>query len=739
MKKISFAVAAAIVCSAFFSCAEKSNGTESSVGNFSAQQLSDIAYTKQKVSVPENMSQLLICRPFNGGERFLVVGYGKDGVTFCTADRELQNAEKLDMPSFVTSEMYDMTITESGTICQLSCETKEDGSSRLMYYTYNLSGDRLSFAEMDDFGETVSESTSVHELVSDGKTLFVCIGVKYFAFTTSGKFLGELKSDMPGATLKKYGLNADGELVCAVKDESGKLCLCRYDAEKCRIADPYAVYDLDDSLSGELVSGRGDHKLYITTMKAIYGVRADGSLDTLFSFKESGVNPNNMCGFSVCENGDLIIAENDINSFSVKMRRYTAVSASELSDLPILRIGVDSTSDTGVYLAEMSEAVSDYRLEFADYDFNHGYGYLDDIRADIIAGSAPDILCTNGLEYMHLAEKGAFTDLYKLMDGDTELSRGMFNEHILSELESDDGCLYELPNAFSLGFQVGKSKFLRPMKGKSLTEMLKSFPDSMDRIHRETYSNYWTKFVDIMNGTVNIDRADYGDYLEYTKTLPSIFDLPFDENYQPSEAEQAEKYYNQQMAFRLDKQLLYNCGCLNFYRYFEMKYGVFGGEEIEFYGTPTLEFRKKFAITEQCSDKALAWKLLKNLYSESFYEHGRFYGEPVIQTLLEKSVAEAMTDEPDDPEKGYEFSMNSPNNEGIDYYEQIYMGFPTQDDRDEYMELLNSAEYKSARLPDKLYEIVEEEESRFYAGECTAEQCMDVLESRMRIYLSEQN
>lgn len=69
---------------------------------------------------------------------------------------------------------------------------------------------------------------------------------------------------------------------------------------------------------------------------------------------------------------------------------------------------------------------------------------------DLVSGKKLDLLyISNEVDYDIYVNNNLLTDLYPFIDGDDEISRETFSEGILNAL-SDNGSLYEIPNAFTL-------------------------------------------------------------------------------------------------------------------------------------------------------------------------------------------------------------------------------------------------------------------------------------------------
>ena len=73
-----------------------------------------------------------------------------------------------------------------------------------------------------------------------------------------------------------------------------------------------------------------------------------------------------------------------------------------------------------------------------------------ELKLSLIAGDGPDLMSLEFFDYEIYAAKGVFADLYPLLDGDPDISRGDLVEPVLEAMEYQDGALYQIAPSYHL-------------------------------------------------------------------------------------------------------------------------------------------------------------------------------------------------------------------------------------------------------------------------------------------------
>lgn len=772
MKKIIAFITALLACFSISSCSSSTEQAKQPK-SLTAEKLTDAAYKREKADVPEDMTALFLMKRY--GDGYLLSGStSKSANEFFIADSAMTEFTPFEIPELSTGVAYNLDIADDGSIVVISNEAdygglpepdpqaedydaqlyEENTTYSLFISKYSSEGELILRNELTDMYDTVSpDNVSIAGLYTcDGESCIVTIQDAHYAIGVDGSFYGELKTDSAEKKISTVGENNRGELVCAVSSGEDKLKICTVDAEAADVNDSNITYNFTDSICGDLLAGTGDYSVYICSRTTIYGIRSDdSSIEAVFDVQAAGINSNTLQSVFFTADGSLLAPE--IDYLSAKIYRYTPCDPSELENIPTVTIGTNGPGySQGMPFQDIAALINDtqseYTVELKDYSEISADSPLDGMAQDILSGEAPDIMVTDGLEYLRLDKKGAFVDLYDFMAEDDELSRDMFNENILSLAESD-GHMYTLPTCFSISTVVGKTKYFEGLGSWSVGEYLEYLENSpqtdSEYFTREDAEQYLsiTDFVDLTNGTCSFDSDDFINYLEFTSQFQSIYDMPWLwDSEDMSDEEMSIRYTEQQLAYRNDEAFLYSDNITTFYSYFNTKYGTFGGEDITFVGYATSDgtgtranLSCKLAITESSDSKEAAWEVVKQFFSDEYYE--KCFNLPMLQGKLEeqgKACLEPVEYDNTDY-SGHYYSVvidGTKTDEG-----NIEIGLPTQEDIDFTMKLINTVSSVEDSVNEELYTIVNEEKERFYSGECSAQECAETIQNRVSIYLSE--
>ena len=252
----------------------------------------------------------------------------------------------------------------------------------------------------------------------------------------------------------------------------------------------------------------------------------------------------------------------------------------------------------------------------------------------------------------------------------------------------------------------------------------------------------FTQFIDLENHTCDFENQNFYDTLNYIASLPAEYDYSEDRN--PDN--RYEKYQNGQIAlypmWMHEPSSIIEPEC-----YFNTKDFTFIGYPT--YGENTrggnVTCSNVFVVTNFCKNTDIAWDFIKSVAAPDDDGNSRRYGRgemPILRESLRK-VCEEFYD--------YEFEFYYSGGGGYG------PGDPdnprTQDDLDEPGILAHFTPEHTERLidyidndcgsplteamPAELQSIITEEITSFTGGAKTAEECAKVIQSRVKIWLSE--
>lgn len=367
-----------------------------------------------------------------------------------------------------------------------------------------------------------------------------------------------------------------------------------------------------------------------------------------------------------------------------------------------------------------------YRIEVKEYgngDYQTGQTQL---NSDIVSGNPPDLIdMANGMNTGAYISKGILTDLYPLLESDPNLQKEDLVANALRAYEQD-GKLYGMPVSYSLQTLLGRTSDVGTQMGWTLAdvkELLASKPEGtqlFDYASREVVLSTLLQmdmgsYVDWSAGTCSFDGEPFMEALEFAATFPSLENMDFSNE---------EGVYTKLSNGKLLLLNLYLSEVNEFQAYASM----FDGP-VTCIGYPTqsgsgsiLNANLGLGIAEKSANKEGAWAFISSLLSEE-YQDGLHWNFPVRESSLERCFEEAKNVEEGSSSWGWD-----------DY---SYEGRPATDEEIAVIrELIDNAQPMPSYNMDIL-EIITEEAAPFFAGQKSAKEAADIIQSRVKIYVSE--
>jgi len=239
--------------------------------------------------------------------------------------------------------------------------------------------------------------------------------------------------------------------------------------------------------------------------------------------------------------------------------------------------------------------------------------------ADLLTGKIGDVLImSNETDYKKYATKGAFYDIYEIIENDEAFSVNTLYNCVKTPYEID-GKLYIVIPEFVINTLVGKTKNLpeNTWNIKTMLEHIKNMPSETKLIEGMTRSSMMNTFllagagdfIDMENGKCTFDNEDFISLLEYIASFPekSAGDI---------DTQDIIPYLN-------DEVYLYETIRFgNFLNYLELRARFSFEEEIEMIGYPSKSGgsaeiipMRYYAISSKSENKTGAWEFIKYLIS----------------------------------------------------------------------------------------------------------------------------
>ncbi len=389
---------------------------------------------------------------------------------------------------------------------------------------------------------------------------------------------------------------------------------------------------------------------------------------------------------------------------------------------------------------------------------NNWTGAVTQINADLASGKVPDILVIDSsLPAESYFRQNMFIDLNPYVDGENGIDRGVLLDNILRASESR-GKLYSIIPSFHLYTLAAKTQYVGTEPGWTLAEMMNTInamPEEMaafmeysrDQVVENMLTNAMDAFINWETGETYFNTPEFLAFIEYAKTLPEkgYWESYYDGSteYDPTEEMQRQEQFD--LRFYKDKALFFMQYLSDFNGYTNAVQ-TFATDEITFIGYPTREENSngativpdmELAISAKSSCKDEAWSFLKFLITDEETLAG-LYSFTLNKDSLERFLKQ--TEEQNDyywemTEEDYAWYYETYSEEYVEYLKNSRRKY-TAEDGAKVMDILTGVT-RIARTDTKMTEIIKEELSGFFGGTKTAEATADAINSRVRMYVSE--
>lgn len=510
-------------------------------------------------------------------------------------------------------------------------------------------------------------------------------------------------------------------------------------------------------------------KLYLrnSTGISVYDFTTD-TITELMNYINCDIDSSNMNNVVYLNDGRILSSYTDWSGEKAVSccTIYERIPDEEMQEEVIINLACTYTS---YYLRKtiikFNKRNTGVRISVTDYssynnEENEWTGAVTQLNNDIVTGKVPDILVLNSeLPVESYFQKNLFTDLNPYLDGENGLDRSTLLDNILRACETN-GKLNSIITSFTLNTLTAKSSYVGTEPGWTLEEMMETirkmpegmsafFEYSRDNIMENLFRYSMDSFIDWDTGETYFNTQGFIDLIEFLKTAPekdywsAYYDSIEGNEYNP----EAEKEMQENYGLRFYKDMaLFSMTYIGDFRAYLNEVQAFGSEDITMVGYPTRdensngativpEMELAICSASKCKDEA--WTFLKYLLTDEDYLNSMY-----AFTLNKSKLEEMYRKTEEDNEYFYEMTED-------DYqwyyenYSEDYVNFLknsqrkyTSSDGEKIMKILEGA-VRVFRTDNNVLNIVKEELSSFFGGTKSAADAADIINSRVRIYVSE--
>ncbi len=431
----------------------------------------------------------------------------------------------------------------------------------------------------------------------------------------------------------------------------------------------------------------------------------------------------------------------DISSESSLPDTETTSESNEKTDITAALIVNQMRTDPDIkeQVKKFNQYSEKYNLDMTVYMDDEDYyanSAFNRFSRDIASGDVPDIVILPPEKAYIMKNNSYFTDIALLMDSYDGIKKSDLLDNVVESID-ENGEIPLIYNSFFLETAAAKTSIVGDITDWSFEEMSAEYNElPQDENHDFLYTllddGTFRRYITLKMTSGCIDREK--NTCDFSEVIPDV--MEFIGNAKTVGA----RYKTMQIPYDFENMLRDDRAVVNFFEinginssYVQQLYMPFHGEDFTFVGMPSNNdsgaytiVNYMYGITETSTNKEGAWEFLSSLFATGYLKQKSlgYNGIPVTK----EAVDVLCNDTPP-----------SINNSIRDWFE-----YP---DSDEQLEIMDKAVNQLAEYigtvtlepysDSEIENIIKEECGAVFAGEKTPEECADILNNRIGIYLSE--
>lgn len=502
--------------------------------------------------------------------------------------------------------------------------------------------------------------------------------------------------------------------------------------------------EVPEEFPGGVRTGTG-HDIYYSNDKGIYVYDMDTKENVMIlNYVDSDIDYSYFNYFVPVDDTHIVALITSPDSWEAQISFLEKVPPEEVEEKTIITLGMVYTDyEIQSKVIAFNKTSDQYRIRLIEYyqynnesDWNAGMKVFSN---DILTSNAPDIIVIDSsMPLDSFMEKGVLLNLNSYIEKDPDISKEDMAPNILA-LGSKGEDTYILTASYMVSTMLMKESLVPNGQTLTLSELkqieaqngnIKAFTEvTRDDIIRYAMEMNYAEFLDLETGKCEFNTPAFYELLEYAKEYPEEIDWEnMDDSY----------WEDYQYIFRENKALLQytNVGSMNYIAYTEQ--GTFG-EKLAFVGFPGTQGitgviypYTQMAISADCDNPDAAWAFMRQFYTyDAQKDIG--YGIPVNLDAMDDVFQKAQ-------QRPYWIDDNGNKVEYDDIYwidnQEIIINPLTAERAEEIKEYVLSVD-EIYYYDSSIIDIIIEEASPFFAGQKTAEQAADIIQSRIQIYVNE--
>lgn len=675
----------------------------------------------------------------------------QDICRYSLADRTLASVP-ISWPEEGNHNLNGYTIGEDGSLYGIVRSYSEDYSEvKQQIVRFDAEGKNIF---LKDISDRLGEDSWVQTIKTDGEgRLYLSGNDQIWLFDGEGNYKNSISlASLGDVWINDIGCGKDGKVYVSYNDYSGASrdsVMAEIDFDGARLGENYENFPSNGSF------GPGIEKDFLVQdSKGIYEYDLKKQQKELvLEWLDSDINGNTVRTFGVLEDGRIVAViedwENDDNGVALLTKKKADEVPQKETIVVATLVGEYQLRSFAVKFNKSSDKYHISVKSYIDYDNWNENSYADavtNLNNDITSSNCPDVLDLSSVNIAQLAAKGVFEDLNGYLEKSSVLNRSDYSENILDAYVFD-GKQITIPAHFVMSTVVGSAADLGGKSGWTLEEMI-AYADahpnaelfnqqSKAQIMQGLLMFNEDAFIDWTTGECRFDSDEFKHLLEFTNRFPDSVNWEEGQDSEPTRIQKGE--------------VLLSTAYISDFDNIQMYPEMFGGE-ITCIGYPTMDGQSghalntgdAYAITAKSAHKDGAWEFIESILNQE--ENQRYWnGFPTRKSDLDKMIADAtkveyVLDENGEPyldENGEPMTYGGGSSIGYEDGWRYTFHIPTKEEVDLVVALMDLARPVSYNNDDEIMKIITEEAEAYYKGQKSADEVAGIIQSRIKIYVSE--
>ena len=506
-------------------------------------------------------------------------------------------------------------------------------------------------------------------------------------------------------------------------------------------------FDISAPIQRPPFPGDDEYLCYIVLKDGYYGLTKNCSLQKIIDFASSLIDAGSIFSITPMDKGKYLLASSDTGGSYLSL--LTVRPDDFVDERKTVVVGMHNIVNPQDYeLAnEFARFNDDYKVEYREYDYDS-----DDLRNDILTGDAPDMFIGREDDVFRYTNLGAFMGLDELHEKYGGLSRDDLLPNI-AESYTYKGDIYGIPTDFKLDriFLADKDVISRDdafWDFDRFFEVYDSMPEDMYLTTQYSWMQdpmsvfcgmyMYEDFIDFEDNSCNFDCDDFIRRLEFCRNARLL--PPLGEDFYQNATPQEHSMSIEENSFMLKNKeaMIGNMWMGNLHDFIssaaEYHYSI---SDVTILSTPSDKGCATFGVNEgfysilrnsNCPEGA--WAYLNYIMDDDRITSKTYTMQlPVTKVSYNYWMNRWRED----------LNMRKEDKMNYDGYEITYSTVLSDEDFEYLNTLLTTATASISGMDEELRKIIMEETERYFNDECSAEQCAEMLDNRVSIFLSERS